>query len=145
MKQTIKKLAAERVALGLDLRLPTGDEKNLLGTGAPGVHPFLAWSATYGALSPHLNVGYQWNGSSILAGDIEAGVSEDLPDVAVYAAGAVIAVHPRVTLALDVLGRYIIDSPRVRLEEFHALDGHSVFPNITFTPDRSTSSAAPRG
>ena len=25
------------IALGLDLRLPTGDERNLLGTGAPGV------------------------------------------------------------------------------------------------------------
>ena len=29
------------MALGLDLRLPTGDESNLLGTGAPGVQPFL--------------------------------------------------------------------------------------------------------
>ena len=61
-----------------------------------------------------------------------SGVAEDLPDVGVYAVGAVVAVHPRVTVALDVLGRYIIDSPRVRREEFHALDGRSVFPNIAF-------------
>ena len=132
MKQAIKRSPRSGFALGLDLRLPSGDEKNLLGTGAPAVQPFVAWSATYGALAPHINVGYQWNGSSILAGDIDAGVSEDLPDVAVYAVGAVVAVHPRVTLALDVLGRYIIDSPRVRLSDFHALDGRSVFPNITF-------------
>ena len=132
MKQAIKRSQRSGFALGLDLRLPTGDERNLLGTGAPAVQPFAAWSATYGALAPHVNIGYQWNGSSILAGDIEAGVSEDLPDVAVYALGAVVAVHPRVTLALDVLGRYIIDSPRVRLTDFHALDGRSVFPNITF-------------
>jgi len=132
MKQAIKRSQRSGFALGLDLRLPTGDERNLLGTGAPAVQPFLAWSAAYGALAPHINIGYQWNGSSILAGDIEAGVSEDLPDVAVYALGAVVAVHPRVTLALDVLGRYIIDSPRVRLTDFHALDGRSVFPNITF-------------
>jgi hypothetical protein len=104
----------------------------LLGTGAPAVQPFVAWSATYGPLAPHINAGYQWNGSSILAGDIEAGISEDLPDVGVYALGVVVAVHPRVTLALDVLGRYIIDSPRVRLTDFHALDGRSVYPNITF-------------
>jgi hypothetical protein len=26
----------------------------------------------------------------------------------------------------------VIDSPRVRRQEFHALDGSSVFPNITF-------------
>ena len=132
MKQAFKRSQRSGFALGLDLRLPTGDERNLLGTGAPAVQPFIAWSGTYGALAPHINVGYQWNGASILAGDIEAGVSEDLPDVAVYAVGAVVAVHPRVTLALDVLGRYIIDSPRVRLSDFHALDGRSVFPNITF-------------
>ena len=132
MKQAIKKSPRNGIALGLDLRLPTGDENNLLGTGAPAVQPFAAWSATYGTFAPHINLGYQWNGSSTLAGDIEAGVSEDLPDVAVYALGAVVSVHPRVTLALDVLGRYIIDSPRVRLEDFVALDGHSVFPNIAF-------------
>jgi Putative MetA-pathway of phenol degradation len=132
MKQAIKKSPRNGIALGLDLRLPTGDENNLLGTGAPAVQPFAAWSATYGTFAPHINLGYQWNGSSTLAGDIEAGVSEDLPDVAVYALGAVVAVHPRVTLALDVLGRYIIDSPRVRLEDFVALDGHSVYPNIAF-------------
>ena len=132
MKQAIKKSPRNGIALGLDLRLPTGDEDNLLGTGAPAVQPFAAWSATYGTFAPHINLGYQWNGSSALAGDSEAGVSEDLPDVAVYALGAVVAVHPRVTLALDVLGRYIIDSPRVRLEDFVALDGHSVYPNIAF-------------
>ena len=132
MKQAIKKSPRNGIALGLDLRLPTGDENNLLGTGAPAVQPFAAWSATYGTFAPHINLGYQWNGSSTLAGDIEAGVSEDLPDVAVYALGAVVAIHPRVTLALDVLGRYIIDSPRVRLEDFVALDGHSVYPNIAF-------------
>lgn len=132
MKQAIKRSPRNGIALGLDLRLPTGDENNLLGTGAPAVQPFAAWSATYGTFAPHINLGYQWNGSSTLAGDIEAGVSEDLPDVAVYALGAVVALHPRVTLALDVLGRYIIDSPRVRLEDFVALDGHSVYPNIAF-------------
>jgi hypothetical protein len=132
MKQAIKKSPRNGFALGLDLRLPTGDERNLLGTGAPAVQPWGAWSATSGTLAPHINLGYQWNGSSILAGDIEAGVSEDLPDVVVYALGAVVAVHPRITLALDVLGRYIIDSPRVELTDFHALDGRSVYPNITF-------------
>ena len=39
---------------------------------------------------------------------------------------------PRVTAAIDILGRYIFDSPRVHREEFHALDGRSVFPNIGF-------------
>ena len=133
LKQTVGKSARQGMAMGVDLRLPTGDEKNLLGTGAPGIQPFLAWSGNFGALAPHLNAGYQWNGSSILGGDPGSGLSADLPDVGTYSAGAVVAVHPRVTAAIDVLGRYVIDSPRLRAEDFRALNGTSVFPNITFT------------
>ena len=132
LKQTFKRSGRQGVAVGLDLRLPTGDEDNLLGTGAPGVQPFAAWSANVGPLSPHINLGYQWNGDSVLAGEPGSGLSEDLPDVAVYSAGAVIELHNRVTAAIDLLGRFIIDSPRLTREDFHALDGTSVYPNITF-------------
>ena len=132
-KQTLTKSQRQGTALAVDLRVPTGDERNLLGTGAVGVQPFFVWSATYGAFSPHVNVGYQWNGSSILAGDPGTGVAEDLPDAGVYALGAVLAIHPRVTAAADLLGRYWVDSPRVRPDEFHALDGRSVFPSLAFT------------
>lgn len=133
LKQTVRKAARQGVALGVDLRLPTGDERNLLGTGAPGVNPFVVWSGNYGALSPHVNAGYQWNGDSILGGEPGSGQSKDLPDLALYSLGAVIEVHPRVTAAVDVLGRYIIDSPRLRLEDFHARDNRTIYPNITFT------------
>jgi hypothetical protein len=133
LKQTVRRGARQGIALGVDLRMPTGDERNLLGTGAPGVNPFFVWSGNYGALSPHLNAGYQWNGESILGGEPGSGEAHDLPDLAQYSLGAVIEVHPRITAAVDVLGRYIIDSPRVRLEDFHALDNQTVFPNITFT------------
>jgi hypothetical protein len=133
LKQTIRKAANHGMALGVDLRLPTGDEKDLLGTGAAGIQPFLVWSGNYGAFSPHLNGGYQWNGSSVLGGDPGSGVAQDLPDVGTYSAGAVVEIHPRVTAAFDLLGRYVVDSPRLRAEEFHALDGTSVFPNISFT------------
>jgi hypothetical protein len=133
LKQTIGKSTRQGMALGVDMRLPTGDEKNLLGTGAPGVQPFLAWSGNYGVMAPHLNAGYQWNGSSILGGDPGSGISADLPDLATYSAGAVVAIHPRITAALDVVGRYVIDSSRLRAEDFHALNGTSVFPNITFS------------
>lgn len=132
LKQNVNKGSHQGLAVGADLRLPTGDEKNLLGTGAPGVQPFAAWSANLGALSPHANLGYQWNGSSILGGDPGTGVSKDLPDVGVYSAGAVIELHSRLTAAVDLLGRYVIDSPRLTREDFHALDGVSIFPNITF-------------
>jgi hypothetical protein len=133
LKQTVKKGTEQGVAVGIDLRLPTGDERNLMGTGAPGVNPFVVWSGNYGALAPHVNAGYQWNGDSLLGGEPGSGESEDLPDLAQYSVGAVIEVHPRMTAAVDVIGRYIIDSPRLRLEDFHALDNRTVFPNITFT------------
>ena len=133
LKQTIQKASSHGMALGVDLRLPTGDEKNLLGTGAAGVQPFLVWSGNYGAISPHLNGGYQWNGASVLGGSPGTGLAEDLPDVGTYSAGAVVEIHPRITAAVDLLGRYVIDSPRLRAEDFHALNSTLVFPNISFT------------
>ena len=133
LKQTLAKRRTGGFALGLDLRLPTGNEEDLLGTGATGLQPFAIWSATYGPFSPHVNVGYQWNGSSVLAGPPGAGESEDLPDVAIYTVGTDLAVSSRLTVAFELLGRYVIDSPRMRREDFHALDGQSVFPTITFT------------
>ena len=54
-------------AFGLDVRLPTGDEENLLGIGAAGVRPFIVLSRSGPAFSPHINAGYLWNGSSVLA------------------------------------------------------------------------------
>ena len=41
-----------------DVRLPTGDEENFLGTGATTLRVFAVASTTYGRFSPHLNAGY---------------------------------------------------------------------------------------
>jgi hypothetical protein len=119
----------------MDVRLPTGDEMNLLGSGAPGLQPFAIWSATYQSISPHVNAAYRWNGSSVLAGNPSTGESGDFPDQASYSVGADVAVNPRLTIAFDVLGRYLIDAERLRLDEFHGLDGRSTFPNIVFERD----------
>ena len=99
------------VALGLDLRIPSGDALNLLGTGAPGLQPFVIVSGTLQRISPHFNLGYQWNGSSILAGDPSTGQAADLPDQIVYAAGADVG-SGRFTVVFDVLGRYLLDAER---------------------------------
>jgi hypothetical protein len=123
------------MALGMDIRLPTGDEMNLLGSGAPGLQPFGVWSATYQKVSPHVNVSYKWNGSSVLAGNPARGESGDFPDQVAYAVGADVSVNSRMTLAFDLLGQYLIDAERLRGEDFHALDGRSVFPNIVFSRD----------
>lgn len=130
LKGTIKKTDTNGVAVGLDVRMPTGDAMELLGTGTAGVQPFAIWSATYQRISPHVNAGYQWNGSSVLAGNPATGVSADFPDQVTYVAGADVGINTRLTFAFDVLGRYLIDAKRLTHQEFHALDGVSVFPNI---------------
>ena len=135
LKATAFKRASSGVAVGLDVRLPTGDEMNLLGSGAPGLQPFAIWSATYQRVSPHVNAGYRWNGSSVLAGNPATGESGPFPDQASYGIGADVSVNSRLTVAFDLLGRYLIDAERVRLEEFRGLDGQSTFPNIVFEKD----------
>lgn len=123
------------LSLGLDLRVPTGDEQNLLGVGAAGVKPFLIWSTQFEGFSPHVNAGYQWNGKSVLAGDPATGEAEKLPDQAFFTAGADFGVGSRFTFAVDVLGNYFIDTPRLQRTEFRTLDGITVFPNIGFVTD----------
>jgi hypothetical protein len=135
LKRSVRTREASGMAVGLDVRLPTGDEMNLLGSGAAGLQPFAVWSATYQNVSPHANASYKWNGSSVLAGNPARGESAHFPDQLAYSVGADVTVNPRLTLAFDLLGRYFIDAQRLHDEEFHALDGRSVFPNILFARD----------
>jgi hypothetical protein len=122
------------VALGLDLRLPTGDEEDLLGLGTLGLRPFAALAFSHGRVAPHLNVGYQWNGESVLAGDVATGHKEDMPDQVTYAGGLDIGVTKRLTLALDVVGAYVIDSPRLVQQTFTTAGGTS-YPQIGFVTE----------
>lgn len=48
----------------LDIKLPTGDEDELLGTGKTSVKPFLIFSKTISYFTPHLNLGYEFNSGS---------------------------------------------------------------------------------
>ena len=135
LKGTLRKDPKNGVAAGVDIRLPTGNELNLLGSGTTGVQPFAVWSGTFQKVSPHVNASYRWNGSSVLSGNPARGQSAQFPDQVAYAAGADVSVNSRLTLAFDLLGRYTIDSERLRYQPFLALDGRSVFPNIVFARD----------
>jgi hypothetical protein len=135
LKSTVARRSAGNMAVGLDVRIPTGDEIELLGSGAAGIQPFAVWSATVQKVSPHLNVGYKWNGSSVLAGNPSTGESADFPDEIAYAAGADVSVNSRLTVAFDLLGRFTIDAHRLVTQDFQALDGVSTFPNIAFATD----------
>jgi hypothetical protein len=103
---------ANGAAFGLDVRLLTGDEENLLGIGVPGIRPFIVLSRSGRAFSPHVNAGYRWNGSSVLAGNPNTGESADLPDQVNYVVGTDFGVSSRFTFVLDVIGNYFIDAPR---------------------------------
>jgi hypothetical protein len=122
------------LALGVDVRVPTGDEENFLGLGAMGVKPFLVASLSQGRVAPHVNVAYLWNGKSVLAGNVQTGEKADLPDQVTYAVGVDIGATKRLTLAFDFLGTYVIDSPRLIQEVFTAANGQS-FPQIGFVTE----------
>jgi Putative MetA-pathway of phenol degradation len=97
------------IALGADFRLPTGDEKDLLGTGATEIKPYLIASAHLGAFSPHLNAGYAWA--------IHPSDGRHRPDEISYTGGFDWALSPRVTFAADFVGRTFVDAGVVTVED----------------------------
>ena len=132
LKSTLIKSGHTGLALGADARIPTGDEEDFLGSGAAAFKPFLAWSMGMGKASPHVNLGYVWTGDSVLAGNVKTGEKRSLPDEFVWAGGLDIGVAERLTLAFDVLGLHVIDSPRLETKTFTALDGTTTLPDIRF-------------
>jgi hypothetical protein len=112
-KATVLREGSRALAVGLDVRMPTGDEQNLLGSGALGMKPFAAFSSSMGAFAPHANVAYQWNGKSLIAGSVRENQKEDLPDQFTYALGADVLVAPRLSVIVDLFGQRVINSPRL--------------------------------
>jgi hypothetical protein len=123
------------LAAGLDMRIPTGDELNLLGTGAFGLRPFAAVSGAWGSFAPHANLAYQWNGESVLAGDVRAGTKASLPSQFQYAIGSDLAINPRFSMVFDVLGQRVLDSPRLSVYTLHVTGaaGSADLPDIRFS------------
>lgn len=134
MKTTIVREGTRAMAAGLDVRLPTGDEQNLLGAGAAGLRPFAAFSSSYGPFAPHANIAYQWNGRSVLAGDVRADIEGDLPDQFLYAAGSDLSVNSRFSIVFDVLGQRVLNSPQLSRYTLAArgIAGSADLPDIRF-------------
>lgn len=114
-KGTVWKAEHGGIAVGLDVRTPTGEPLNFLGAGAFGAKPFVvgSWGTSFHHvyLGPHLNIGYQWNGTSILGGPL---LSEGgrLPRVLSYAVGTEVGVHKTATLTLDLVGERLFNAER---------------------------------
>ena len=112
------------VALGGELRLPTGDELELLGVGAPQARAALLASSTLWALAVHGNVGFTASGS--VSDEADDNFVTSPADEFAYSLGVDMAIHPRVTAAIDISGRRLFDVnrlvPRPLNVRFVALD-----------------------
>jgi hypothetical protein len=119
-KYTVYKGERVAVAGGVDVRLPSGDATNFLGSGATGVKPFGVVSYR-SRISPHAELGYEFNGDSILAGtNIVAGPvgstpidKAGLPNRFLYIVGADVDVVKRLTVAFDIYGQRLFGSPEL--------------------------------
>jgi len=98
------------LALAADVRVPTGDESNLLGTGGVQTKVYAVGSFARGGFSPHVNAGYTFSTVGALP-------DTRLRDEINVAAGFDWALTPRATLAVDWIGRSLQDAGRLRLAE----------------------------
>lgn len=133
-KATVMKESSRAFAVGVDARLPTGDEQNLLGAGAAGVRAFAAFSTSFARFAPHLNIAYQWNGKSVLGGEVRSSHKEDLPDQFQWAIGTDFGINNRLSIVMDLLGRRVVDSPHLSTYDFVANGpaGTVTLPDIRF-------------
>ncbi len=107
---------------GMDFRLPTGDSLNFLGSGSLGVKPFgiVSYSAR---VSPHAEVGFEWNGASQLAGqNLVPGANAaaidkkgPIPNRFLYIVGADVAVVKRLTARFRSLRTALVPLARANL------------------------------
>ena len=134
VKGTALKTKPAWFALGVDVRLPTGDAYNFLGSGALGIKPFIAISGRTKILTPHVNVGYEWNDSSPLAGDIFTGSKGHLPNQFEYAVGFDAGLGKKFSFAADVLGQDIFHAQGVAPYTFTAANG-TQFPDNNFVQE----------
>jgi hypothetical protein len=83
---------ASGLTAGAELRLPTGREEDLLGTGEPALRLLAIGSLEGSRASAHVNGGYSWGG-----------ISRE----ATYSAALTVAASERFTLVGEFLGRWI--------------------------------------
>ncbi len=133
-KGTVVRRGQSGFGAGAEVRVPSGNEDDLLGSGAWGVKSFLVLSFSYRRVSPHVNLGYQWNGRSVLAGDMSRQVADDLPDRISFAVGFDAGINDRLSIALDFLTDRVLNSPQLEVTPFTASGdlGSGVFQDITF-------------
>jgi hypothetical protein len=89
------------VALLVDTRFPTGDENNLLGSGAFAGRGLGVLSATWGNTTPHLNLGYVFRDGDLQNNSVVANIGFDQ------------LLAPFATMAFDVLSDWQIGDSKL--------------------------------
>ena len=112
-KGTIWKPEKGGLAAGLEVRVPTGDAENFLGSGTVGVKPYV--SAAYGRrLSIHGNFGYQVNGNTKLVTNSTGGQGQ-LPNRMFESVGIDWGARKWITLVADILAERVFEAHRIEI------------------------------
>jgi hypothetical protein len=106
------------VALGVDLRVPTGDQEAMLGAGVTRTLVSGIWSTTAGAFAPHASVGFEFWSDPFQAFDPlqQAAVDAGQHGVA-YEAGVEWAASDQLTVNAEFIGRTIRNGGRLEYRE----------------------------
>jgi hypothetical protein len=102
------------LAAAVDLRLPTGDENELLGAGGVQAKLLLVASTERGRLGQHVNLGYTAARGDV-AGTVASLGAAPLPDELNYTGGVEFVASPRLTVVGDVVGRTLRGAGRLDL------------------------------
>ncbi|MGH2436792.1 MAG: transporter, partial [bacterium] len=125
------------LAAAVDVRLPTGDENELLGAGGAQAKFLLVMSTERGRLGQHVNIGYTAAGGEV-AGTVAGLTSTPLPDEINYSGGVEFVANPRVTVMGDIVGRTLRGAGRLDLvsKTFEYSDPFRVPGMGSFTPQQ---------
>jgi hypothetical protein len=106
---------ATGLAAAFDLRLPTGEEADLLGVGTTQGRAYLIASTGTDRIESHLNIGYTFSGRGNTDVDFvfaSPGISDEFG----YAGGVEFVASSRLTIIGDLVGRTLIDAGKIGLE-----------------------------
>ena len=106
------------ISVAVNVSVPTGDEEDLIGTGALRVEARGIWSEQFGRVGAHINGGYTTSGGSLpssLTATVDplsnrAVVSDDLlslPEEINIVGGVEVAVASRVGITGDIIARQL--------------------------------------
>jgi hypothetical protein len=111
-KYHVLRTADGGLASAVDIRLPTGDETQLLGAGGAQAKFLLIASDERGRFGEHVNIGYTVARGEV-AGNLAGLRSASLPDEVNYSGGLDFVAGPRVTVNGDFVGRTLRNAGRL--------------------------------